>query len=1127
MTRRSAQGGATSWLARLLIWLVLVSVHTASFAQVVRPIIWGPHGAPQTGFTATGTFLQNGIITPNPHQGLHTLMNISVWTVSAFAMSNPADPNFVQPSLADMAAALNLTPQQAAAQINTLYVGSNPYANVNPPNANTASNMAAYDQILADYAALGGIAGTTDPQGSLSIFGPDALMNTPVFQAAVPNGQGAAGVIISESIESVQNSAAVANFNAIQIQNSALLGSPIYYSRHRMNLGDTGGNPNCIALGECSAGGAQQIHQNLFGPQSLYSGVELGYYLPGGPAHSFELGKNPHFATSFIGAGGSENGNFDLDPRTNTILAQNLAKATSQHIKGQQVAAGINFSAFDEDRALFMQGVDLYAHVTSPADRAILDALKSGSLKPGDPGYEAAQALAQRSFSRAWAQHVEYETSLVHNRESARYQAQRLQLHGTGDQALFQQGLNLYCKSCDAEQEEGLRKLAQGQLKEGDAGYQQARDLAEQRFKLAYENSLMPPPKKSWFKQLVAVVVAAVAAFFIGPAVSGWLSGVIPGATATSTAGATVIAGTSGTTLTVGGALASGIGSAVASTTSAFLSTSIATGSASQGLKAAGRALKGGLVTAAVGMVAPAIGFTNTESLANRSFSVVAQATGATVAGGGSFGQNLLSAGLNAGLSEVTAQAAGTIGQANASGNLGALGTELAHAAVGCVSGAARGAIGGSGKGGCASGATGAVVAHVGAGWIDAATGYTLKDSEVGFYGGLLGGAAAALVGNKDRVAQNFGSGQTTGQNAVDNNYLTTRDITAAKAQLAQCTQGCEAIARVLGADQSQGGVQTPVSRVQDLCKANPQGCAARVQDMAQAMQELQDPATRAALGPQIADRLLQRQAADLGKAVESLQWGVEHEASSRRIAQTAMAVGATALGGGVMLSVGRALVAACASGIGSPSCVAASTELAIGAMETAGGVPTTGVTTAAATTGAANRLAAAAAEGKDVQAVLREVRVVQAEVREGVNGANGGTGAIGSVAEANFAQSTIRASETFSKDGIAKYSHLAGRPINTVDDLAAAIQSGAITPSQLPVDYVVASDGTKLILNTRTSVALDRAGVPKSEWYGTNKTGVSVPDLPGKTFDDLASDQLRNNKLPPTGTPTIPKGKK
>jgi filamentous hemagglutinin len=139
---------------------------------------------------------------------------------------------------------------------------------------------------------------------------------------------------------------------------------------------------------------------------------------------------------------------------------------------------------------------------------------------------------------------------------------------------------------------------------------------------------------------------------------------------------------------------------------------------------------------------------------------------------------------------------------------------------------------------------------------------------------------------------------------------------------------------------------------------------------------------------------------------------------------------------------------------------------------------------------------------------------------------AKGGTAAMGSVADANFAQSTIRASEIFSKDGIANYSQLAGRPINTVDDLAAALQSGAIKPSQLPVDYVVTTDGTKLILNTRTSVALDRAGIPKSDWYGTNKTGVSVPKMPGTTFDDLAADQLKNNKLPSTGTPTMPKGK-
>ncbi len=133
-----------------------------------------------------------------------------------------------------------------------------------------------------------------------------------------------------------------------------------------------------------------------------------------------------------------------------------------------------------------------------------------------------------------------------------------------------------------------------------------------------------------------------------------------------------------------------------------------------------------------------------------------------------------------------------------------------------------------------------------------------------------------------------------------------------------------------------------------------------------------------------------------------------------------------------------------------------------------------------------------------------------------------------GSVADANFAQSAINAAGTFSAAGAAKYSQLAGVPINTIDDLAGAIASGLIRPSQLPVDYVVSSNGTQLILNTRTSVALSQAGIPQSEWYGVNQTGVQVPGMPtGTTFNDLAAAQLARNKLSPTGTSTVPRGSK
>lgn len=120
-----------------------------------------------------------------------------------------------------------------------------------------------------------------------------------------------------------------------------------------------------------------------------------------------------------------------------------------------------------------------------------------------------------------------------------------------------------------------------------------------------------------------------------------------------------------------------------------------------------------------------------------------------------------------------------------------------------------------------------------------------------------------------------------------------------------------------------------------------------------------------------------------------------------------------------------------------------------------------------------------------------------------------------GTLTEANFAQNRIKADRSFSEDGQRVYSELAGTPIKTVDDLAGALRTGSVKPGQLPVDYVD-MNGTRLILNTRTSTALEQAGIPRSEWYGRNQTGVEA--YPGKTFNDLAADQLKNNKLPPTG---------
>lgn len=151
---------------------------------------------------------------------------------------------------------------------------------------------------------------------------------------------------------------------------------------------------------------------------------------------------------------------------------------------------------------------------------------------------------------------------------------------------------------------------------------------------------------------------------------------------------------------------------------------------------------------------------------------------------------------------------------------------------------------------------------------------------------------------------------------------------------------------------------------------------------------------------------------------------------------------------------------------------------------------------------------------GRRIQSAAEEAEI---SALNGGKAAGSGLGNVekGVLTNANFAQNKIKADRSFSPEGQAIYSELAGRPIKTVDDLANAITVGSIKPSQIVVDYVDLN-GVRLILNTRTSTALEQAGVPRSQWFGQNRTGVEA--YAGTTFDQLAADQLRRNKLPPTG---------
>ena len=112
----------------------------------------------------------------------------------------------------------------------------------------------------------------------------------------------------------------------------------------------------------------------------------------------------------------------------------------------------------------------------------------------------------------------------------------------------------------------------------------------------------------------------------------------------------------------------------------------------------------------------------------------------------------------------------------------------------------------------------------------------------------------------------------------------------------------------------------------------------------------------------------------------------------------------------------------------------------------------------------------------------------------------------------ANFAQKTYN--YKFSAEGVRKYSLLAGEPINNIDDLTQAIKKGKIKAKDLPIDYIV-RDGNTIILNTRTSQALTRAGLPRSKWAAINRTGDSF-------FEELLDGQLSRNKLSSKGISII-----
>jgi hypothetical protein len=96
------------------------------------------------------------------------------------------------------------------------------------------------------------------------------------------------------------------------------------------------------------------------------------------------------------------------------------------------------------------------------------------------------------------------------------------------------------------------------------------------------------------------------------------------------------------------------------------------------------------------------------------------------------------------------------------------------------------------------------------------------------------------------------------------------------------------------------------------------------------------------------------------------------------------------------------------------------------------------------------------------------------------------------------FTQTT--ASPVFSQEGT-----FAGRRISEV---AQDLRGGAMTADQVPVEFVV-RDGNRLIVNTRSSLALRQAGIPESQWSLIDRT--AVPEVQARISERLLRNQLDN----------------
>jgi Possible hemagglutinin (DUF637)/Pre-toxin domain with VENN motif len=489
---------------------------------------------------------------------------------------------------------------------------------------------------------------------------------------------------------------------------------------------------------------------------------------------------------------------------------QDDAVANDKKVRSQTSANSLDLSSVNPN-SLFGEGYNLFQYGSNSnpnrdLENDFLKRLQSGLLTVGSADYLEASRIAQERYRIAYGIRLETGKPLQFTVAQAQQKANELKLDAINPNELFGQGFDLF-KYNSALRANGeaenvlLARLQNGELTPGSADYLQATQIAQERLRVAYSQSLSPPePKKvSKWKLIVGVVVGAVLTFVTAGAAAPFVASALTGVSVAAASAALTAGFFAGTVM---GSVITAIAGVVAGAVGALASATPTTGKLSEGFKAAGNALVSGsvkaLVGAAIGLSFASLDLlgtagTVTETVSNIAANTLSGAISQTILGGGSFADNLKTSAISSVVDAVGKSAANTIGDAFPNTDGKNLANYAAHGVLGCASAAAKGAD-------CAAGAVGAVAGEAAAatGFLDAAAnstiGRNLNKDEVIFFGGLVGGTAAAVASKAEDVNANFATGTATASNAVANNYLnhaSASRLAALKGQ-ANCNADCK-----------------------------------------------------------------------------------------------------------------------------------------------------------------------------------------------------------------------------------------------------------------------------------------------------------------------------------------------